>query len=51
MRKSRVSDEQVVAVHREANRTSVAEAAKKNKVSEQTIYMWHKHCRFGAQTM
>src|SRR4030095_8946293 len=43
MRKSRFSDEQIVAMLREADRTSVAEAAKKNKVSEQTIYIWRKH--------
>jgi putative transposase len=33
----------VVAVLREADRTSVAEAAKKNKISEQTVYSWRKH--------
>ena len=43
MRKSRFTDEQIVAVPREAKRTSVAEAAKKNKVSEQTIYSWRNH--------
>ena len=43
MRKSRLSDEQIVAILREAERTSLAEAAKKNKVSEQTIYTWRKH--------
>ncbi len=33
----------MVAVLREADRTSVAETAKKHKVSEQTIYAWRKH--------
>ena len=43
MRTSRFSDEQMVAILREADRTSVAEASKKHKVSEQTIYLWRKH--------
>lgn len=42
MKKNRYSDEKIVAILRESSATSVAEAARKYGVTEQTIYRWKK---------
>ena len=46
MRQSRLAEEQMVRVVREADRDPMTEVAKRHGISDQTIYIWRK--RFGA---
>jgi len=42
MKKSRFTEAEMVKILREADATSVPQAAKKHSVSEQTIYIWRR---------
>ena len=45
MKKTRFSEEQMVKILREADKSPVSEVAKKHGISDVTIYAWRK--RFG----
>lgn len=48
MRKSKFSEEQMVRIIRETDRSPVEDVAKRHGISAQTIYIWKR--RFGTMT-
>ena len=42
MKRNRFTDEQIVPALRDAEATTVVEAARKHRVAEQTMYRWRK---------
>ena len=45
MKKSKFTDEQMVAIVQESDGSSVKETARKHQITEQTLYLWRR--RFG----